>query len=282
MIIWPSLLSVAKETTLQRESGSPPKGWAVCDVGGGAFRCTARTVHAVCILSTMLPVVGAEMSLHSHGESRLAETELFQHLQTNWPGSVQRNREGEVEEVVLPPDLATDQSLLLLSKSTTLKYLTIAGRSEHQLQLTKAGVAALAQAPRLEALEIRCFNQLPDEVLEGSAQLRQLKELRLSAAYPRDARSYIALTNLVGLEKLRIGFAVNFGPDQLESLQTLESLSDLELVETGVDGSAWRVLCQFRALSRAVVISDMWRLVLDRLGGGQLRPGAQNTEGHPL
>jgi len=219
---------------------------------------------ALCIVLGTLASQGASPAKAKNPESGEELKALLERLQQDWPGGVQRNSSGEVVSVMFSSRAVGERDLSLLASIETLEKLVIGGGADHPGCVTEEGISVLASAPRFRSLTLQCFGELPTSVLAEVSRLRQLEELHLAAAFPKESTGYTTLTNLVALRSFGISLATNFGVNELRALKALEKLSDVGLMETGESDLDSGVLSEFKALTNGVIIWHGSRVRFER------------------
>jgi hypothetical protein len=185
--------------------------------------------------------------------STLAEVRKFiSDVEAQSLPEVEHDGEGWPRSLTLRGRYACDRSLVLASYASSLRSLTIQGTNT-ATACTERGVASLETLTNLTTLKILCTGPLQAGFFKGICQLRNLRELQLTAALP-PSQEYLCLSKLNELRRLGIAHCTNFGDVEVGVLTNLTKLEALELVKNRVSYRGTNVLKSLPHLRDVVFI----------------------------
>lgn len=155
-------------------------------------------------------------------------TSLIKKIEAGASRWATRDADGNLISLFCPVEWSTDESLILLSTSRTLRSLTFTYRPDLGKPSAEA-ITTLKNAPGLHSLTLQCGGTIPSRVFAAVTAISQLRDLGLVGVSPEDPLDYGRLSTLVHLRKLTISFPKRLGPAEIASLARAQTLQDLEI-----------------------------------------------------
>jgi len=173
-------------------------------------------------------------------------TALLQRVQAANPFDLETNSTGRILSVTLRQDLATDDTLTLITNLGSLRRLVI--MPNRRGNLTTRGISALSSLTNLVSLHLSCSGNLPEGVFREICNLTQIRCLALYGARPPESE-YSGITNLQNLVQLNVTYCTNFGDRQLSLITNLPNLRSIEVWADALSAHATNLLARMNTLT---------------------------------